>query len=381
MSRISEKQILSFLTHLYDTAKESDSEKWAAVYKHLAEILSSGPGSISLYLENKKQFHLFAPTVDPEFYRQYAEYFQFINPFHGNVVATAPGERFSRRKFMSDREFEKTEIFQEFYRKYDMFNLEYLALFNHFGVTGGVWFSRPESAANFGAKEIRTMDFLIPHLQRAFQIQIQLAEAQDKNGIMLEVLGRIPHAVFLLDGAGKVVFMNEKARQITDSKDGLEIDRYGILKARLPSETKKLRTVLQGVFEPDLNKGSVFGGALQFFRQSNSRPLSGIVAPFSKQDLFNVGTRDYALLFIADPEGGEKINERILADLFGLTRAEARLAALLAKGVSPVEACRLLNIKQNTMRTHLKRIFSKTETGRQSELVNLILNSPANLKM
>ncbi len=37
-------------------------------------------------------------------------------------------------------------------------------------------------------------------------------------------------------------------------------------------------------------------------------------------------------------------------------------------------------IKPNTARTHLKHIFSKTETNRQSELVTLILNGPGRMR-
>jgi DNA-binding CsgD family transcriptional regulator len=67
--------------------------------------------------------------------------------------------------------------------------------------------------------------------------------------------------------------------------------------------------------------------------------------------------------------------------MYGLTAAEAKIAAILGQGNSLNEACRTLSIKQNTARTHLKRIFSKTDTNRQSELVKLILNSPANLRV
>jgi DNA-binding CsgD family transcriptional regulator len=53
---------------------------------------------------------------------------------------------------------------------------------------------------------------------------------------------------------------------------------------------------------------------------------------------------------------------------------------LLAEGKSFAEACVEMAITDNTGRTHLKRIFSKTDTNRQSALVKLILNGPANIR-
>lgn len=62
----------------------------------------------------------------------------------------------------------------------------------------------------------------------------------------------------------------------------------------------------------------------------------------------------------------------LLTQVFGLTQAEARLAALIATGVSPEGAAERLGIAAETARNHLKAVFAKTDTHRQSELVALL---------
>ena len=57
---------------------------------------------------------------------------------------------------------------------------------------------------------------------------------------------------------------------------------------------------------------------------------------------------------------------------FGLTGAEARLAARLATGEALEQAADTLGISRETARTQLKRIFLKTDTHRQGELVALL---------
>lgn len=62
----------------------------------------------------------------------------------------------------------------------------------------------------------------------------------------------------------------------------------------------------------------------------------------------------------------------LLNGLFDLTPAEARVAALIAGGLSPREAAESLGISEETARTALKRVFSKTGVSRQSELAALL---------
>jgi DNA-binding CsgD family transcriptional regulator len=66
--------------------------------------------------------------------------------------------------------------------------------------------------------------------------------------------------------------------------------------------------------------------------------------------------------------------------LHQLTRAEAALAIEILKGRTIENSAAELGITVLTARTHLKRIFAKTKTKRQSELVLLLLNASAPLR-
>ena len=62
----------------------------------------------------------------------------------------------------------------------------------------------------------------------------------------------------------------------------------------------------------------------------------------------------------------------VVRDAFGLTGREAEVASLLAEGASLATISRRLRVEPATARTDLKRIFEKTRTGRQTELVALL---------
>jgi DNA-binding CsgD family transcriptional regulator len=80
------------------------------------------------------------------------------------------------------------------------------------------------------------------------------------------------------------------------------------------------------------------------------------------------------LVLISDPDHGIGLNRERLQQIYGLTPAEARLATLLVEGKRLRTAAADLEISFETARTHLKRIFSKTNSESQADLVRLLLN-------
>lgn len=76
-----------------------------------------------------------------------------------------------------------------------------------------------------------------------------------------------------------------------------------------------------------------------------------------------------AIIILRDPEERARPPEDELRQVFGLTVAEARLAARLASGAELKDVSAELGIARETSRHHLKNIFAKTGVRRQAELV------------
>jgi DNA-binding CsgD family transcriptional regulator len=71
---------------------------------------------------------------------------------------------------------------------------------------------------------------------------------------------------------------------------------------------------------------------------------------------------------------GIQLNTVVTA-LFDLSPAESRLAMNLARGIPLAEAAQVCGITISSARTYLNRIFQKTGTHRQGELVALLLGA------
>jgi len=78
------------------------------------------------------------------------------------------------------------------------------------------------------------------------------------------------------------------------------------------------------------------------------------------------------LIIFADLDARRRIDTQTLTDAFGLCASEARLTCLLAGGASLESAAESLGIAVNTARNQIKRVFEKTETHSQGQLISLV---------
>ena len=108
-------------------------------------------------------------------------------------------------------------------------------------------------------------------------------------------------------------------------------------------------------------------------------PLTMIVTPLRPS---GIGTQvqPLALVIIRDPEAAT-LSTTALRELFGFTRSEAVIARDLASGLSLDDAAEQRGVGVATVRSHLKRILSKTGTHRQAEAVALIARSVASIDL
>jgi DNA-binding CsgD family transcriptional regulator len=175
--------------------------------------------------------------------------------------------------------------------------------------------------------------------------------------------------VVLVDPDGDIMHVNGAAADIVRRHDGLDIHRNQLIPLP-PGEGTRLSDMIR------LRRS---GGVL-VTRSNGKQPYQLWVAtPHSTHERQTscVG----ALILIFDTERNSDGAGKLLRTFYELTPAEARLAELLMNGVSLAQAARHLGVRAETARTHLKKIFAKTHTQRQSELVHLLVQSAAALRL
>ena len=79
-----------------------------------------------------------------------------------------------------------------------------------------------------------------------------------------------------------------------------------------------------------------------------------------------------ALVIVHDQKRALELAVARLRDVYTLTAAETKLVASMLDGAALPQVAIRLGIGHSTTRTHLKNIFAKTQTHRQSELLQLV---------
>ena len=245
------------------------------------------------------------------------------------------------------------------------------------GEGGAAWLciGAPLGPQPFGSDErMSLMRLLVPHLQQAMHLQAHVADLDLQRQHALEALDRLAHAAVLFGGGGEVVFANRAADRVSSSRDGLSIGRAG-MRAALRDEDAALQRLI-GRAGKDRN-GPSSGGTLAVTRPSGRRPFVVHVLPAEavRSDVAAAG----ALAMIVDPEREQKALPALLRRLYGLTRAEAVVAGEVLKGEGLQSVADRMSVTISTVRIHLQRVFDKTQTHRQAELVRLLLTIDAGL--
>lgn len=199
------------------------------------------------------------------------------------------------------------------------------------------------------------------HLSRALTMAERLATAAGRGG--LQLLESMAYGGILVDAGGRAIAVNAHAEAMLG--EALTI-RGGRLRAAHPDSDRDLWEVVART----LRDGPQEEGAVVVKRPLR-RPILVEVLPIPAEARapFLFGR---ALLMLIDLDARPVPAGASLMQLFGLTRREADLAVHLAGGLGLPEAADRLGITRETARSHLRSVFSKTETGRQAELVGLL---------
>lgn len=203
-----------------------------------------------------------------------------------------------------------------------------------------------------------TLEALLPHIAKIIRLRSLIEKISAKATTADFVLNRLPIGVVTFTTTSAFPTLNLVADQLVRSTPDL-----------LP-HLQKLAT---SKFNP--------------CRRNDRQPASAqfVTLPEPLNELFHFvvmaevptnqpGTAALTF-FIVSANRHIPIDIGTLQRLFQLTYAEARIAGLIVNGHHIDEIAEVLTISLNTVRTHLRHIFEKTNVERQADLIHLLLRA------
>lgn len=241
-------------------------------------------------------------------------------------------------------------------------------------------FARARDKGAFWEDDVEVLFRILPQLRQGLRAGQMFRRVQDVERILLDALDVMPIGIAILGSSGIMLTANRVAREIIDAEDVLYLGSGG-LGLKLPAGRFRFRDFLAGSLGDTRSDPS---GEIHTFsvpREGDRRPITLLVMPGKDRTQRRSDRDPAAVLFIGDPERPVDIEPRQLVRLYGLSRAEARVAVLLAKGLRLEQAANELGLTYETVRKHLKQIFGKTGTDRQAELVRTLTSGPSGLRL
>lgn len=221
---------------------------------------------------------------------------------------------------------------------------------------------RSPAQGNFSIEDKQRLAALSNSMSSAAAVSSALGFATAKAALdAFELSGS---AALIVDRQGEVIRANPRAERLLRGDVRIVARR---LVAKDINATATLDSALSRLVR---NPGSAALLPPVALPREGQLPLMAYPLRLSDLDA-NPFARGRAFIVLVDPEERRRPPEAALRDVFGLTVAEARLAARLACGEALEAIADDLNVTKETARFHLKRIFAKTGVRRQAELVAL----------
>ena len=371
MERLSGEVLSSIVGDIYDCVL--DPEGWTGVMVRITETMDAAYSTIALAnIEgNHGRFAARSPW-DAEQMRVLQEDYDFdAIPGLKAVVVGDVDTPVATLSHMSEAELQQTPFFQNWAKPQGLREgciIKFVHTQDRIGLMGCTTRADREIIS---VEEQRFMALLSPHLRRASLIGDLLDQARVTASLYRQALDHLAVAVVLTGANGSIIHANGAAQQMF-SAQGPILSRHGLLQAQNTAVVLALQEAIANAASADASIGS--RGIGLPISAPGQPPAVAYVLPLTEGTARAAFRPACAAVFVSTTTSASPLPEAVLTTLFDLTPAEARVLLRIGSGLSASRSAVSLGIGENTLKTHLNRIFAKTGTRRQADLVKLISN-------
>ncbi|MER8445234.1 LuxR C-terminal-related transcriptional regulator [Mesorhizobium sp. M1066] len=369
MERLSSEILCSIIGDIYDCVLDPDG--WAGVMIRITGAVDAAYTTIALASTagNHGRFAAQSPW-DPEQMRVLQEDYDFdmIPGLKAAVVGDidTPVATLSQ---MSEAELQQTAFFLNWAKPQGLREgciTKFVHTPDRIGLMGCTTRATREAIS---AEDQRFLALLSPHLRRASLIGDLLDQSRVTANLYRQALDHLAVPVVLTGANGAILHANGAAEGMF-SAQGPILSRNGVLQVQNPAVARALLEAIASAASADFLLGS--RGIGLPISAPGQPPAVAYVLPLSEGTARAAFQPACAAVFVSTTTSSSPLPEAVLTTLFDLTPAEARVLLRIGSGLSASKSALSLGIGENTLKTHLNRIFAKTGTRRQADLVKLV---------
>ena len=376
MARVfDEGDISSLISAIY--AASSDPTRWQEFIRQLHALFPRGPtilyghdATVNRYLG--MVHHGFTDEDSSRFVQHYAAVSPFTKP-----IASSP-LRQARRvlELCAPEKIKTTEYFNDF------------MLPRRGGGGAAIVLYRQQSRSLFLTCEcdvrlsdeiephiVNAMAMLSGHIMQSFDIMRRLSGQRLDRANIDHMVNLIGDAAYVIDARRRILTMNARAEALLAGESGWRSVRGELLFNDAATQQFLLKSL------SDVETAQLDAFRSTHFMQGPGGRYLVTVCPLARDSergenlIYDVvaDSHPFAVVVVTHIDPRSADSAALARRLFGLTQAEAKLAAALAGGTELQTYADANRLSIHTVRNQLKSVFSKTDTSRQIELA-LMLN-------
>ena len=235
-----------------------------------------------------------------------------------------------------------------------------------------IWIaSDPVDSGGWRSAQIDVIKRLLPHIRQFVCVRQALADARSLAASLAELLDTTRVGAIYLDRRGRIVEMNDPARNLLLRGAGL-FDQDGFLGAWLPKDDANLQRLLAEALPPFGSQG--VSGSTTVGHSLGLTALVLHVIPIEDGQVDFRTRAVAALVLVVDPQMPPRPDARLVASALGLTPAESQVAVMLAGGETARGIALATGRKESAIRDHIRRIHRKLGISRQADLIRMVLS-------
>lgn len=216
------------------------------------------------------------------------------------------------------------------------------------------------------------------HIRRALQLRHALIQRSQQVESSVRLMDTISAGILIVRLHGEIAYINPAARKILNNNKALSIKANRIWSPNT-FKYQRLQFFISNMIE--LGHMPVPESPERYLAVHHQNDVIYLHLSLVAHEACRFPWRNQVLmedpmvmLQIRDLKQGLSINSRQqLLAIYHLSKAELNIACLVVDGLQVNEIADLLQLSSNTIRAQLKAIYKKTNTNRQSELLQLLL--------
>ncbi len=365
------EQVSSLIGDIYDAAL--DPSLWPGVLRKARAFVGGSAAALFCKDAVRKDVDVYYEDggLDPRFRQLYFDKYAKLDPFTTGHVFAEIEKPVSTVDLLPYGEFLETRFHNEWAKPQLL--VDFICAVLDKSATGaamfGVFRHERDGMVDEGAR--RRMRLIVPHIRRALLIGRAMDLKTTEAGTFADTLDGISAGLFLVDATGRIVHANASGHAMLHARTVLRA-AAGRLVAIESSAAAALNEIFTMAGDGDAAVGTK--GIAVPLRARDGACYVAHVLPLTPAGRRGVGTGSAAVaaLFVHKAELETPSPPEAIAKLYQLTPSELRvLLAIVQVGGVP-ETAEALGIGEATVKTHLHRLFGKTGTSRQADLVKLV---------